>query len=111
MAIIEGLVVCFIVLMACVVGISNGAVNLVYLYEKEVQDKVVEMGLITREKIKRNKMLFMLFGIVPCWIFILMRQEDSDLYRSGMNCRQPVRAENCLTSQNVMIQYNYKYLL
>ena len=25
--------------------------------------------------------------------FILMRQEDSDLYRSGMNCRQPVRAD------------------
>ena len=22
--------------------------------------------------------------------FILLRQEDSDLYRSGMNCRQPV---------------------
>ena len=32
-------------------------------------------------------------------LFILLRQEDSDLYRSGMNCRQPVRAENCLTSQ------------
>ena len=31
--------------------------------------------------------------------FILNRQEDSDLYRSGMNCRQPVRAENKLTSQ------------
>ena len=26
-------------------------------------------------------------------VFILMRQEDSDLYRSGMNCRQPVRAD------------------
>ncbi len=71
MVIIGGLVVCFIVLMACVVGIANGAVNLVFLYEKEVQDKVVEMGLITREKIKRNKMLFMLFGMLPCWIFMI----------------------------------------
>ena len=71
MVIIEGLVVCFIVLMACVVGISNGAVNLVFLYEKEVQDKVVEIELITREKIKRNKMLFMLFGMLPCWIFMI----------------------------------------
>ena len=26
-------------------------------------------------------------------VFILMRQEDSDLYRSGMNCRQLVRAD------------------
>lgn len=72
MVMIEGLVVCLIVLTACVVGIANGAVNLVYLYEKEVQDKVVELGLITREKIKRNKMLFMLFGILPCWIFMLL---------------------------------------
>ena len=31
--------------------------------------------------------------------FILMRQEDSDLYRSGMNCRQPVRAAKILTIQ------------
>ena len=71
MVIIEGLVVCFILLTACVVGIANSAVNLVFLYEKEVQDKVVEMGLITREKIKRNKMLFMLFGMLPCWIFMI----------------------------------------
>ena len=71
MVIIEGLVVCFIVLMACVVGIANGAVNLVFLYEKEVQDKVVEMGLITREKIQRNKMLFLIFGMLPCWVFMV----------------------------------------
>ena len=71
MTIIEGLVVCFIVLMACVVGIANGAVNLVCLYEKEVQDKVVEIGLITREKIQRNKMLFLIFGMLPCWVFMV----------------------------------------
>lgn len=71
MVIMEGLVVCFILLMACVVGIANGAVNLVFLYEKEVQDKAVELGLITPEKIKRNKMLFMLFGMLPCWIFMI----------------------------------------
>ena len=27
-------------------------------------------------------------------IFIFVRQEASDLYRSGMNCHQPIRAEN-----------------
>ena len=41
MVIIEGLIICFILLIACVVGIANGAVNLVCLYEKEVQDKVI----------------------------------------------------------------------
>ena len=71
MVIIEGLIICFILLIACVVGISNGAVNLVCLYEKEVQDKVVEIGLITREKIQRNKILFFIFGMLPCWIFMV----------------------------------------
>ncbi len=71
MVIIEGFVVCLILLVACVVGIANGAVNLVFLYEKEVQEKAVETGLITREKIKRNQLLFMLFGMLPCWIFMI----------------------------------------
>ena len=44
---------------------------LVFLYEKEVQDKAVETGLITHEKIKRNKLLFMLLGMLPCWIFMI----------------------------------------
>ena len=69
--IIESIVMCFILLLICVVGISNGAVNLVCLYEKEVQDKVVEIGLITREKIQRNKMLFLIFGMLPCWVFMV----------------------------------------
>ena len=45
MVIIEGLVVCFILLTACVVGIANSAVNLVFLYEKEVQDKLLKWDL------------------------------------------------------------------
>ena len=58
LVIIEGLVACLSVLLACVIGISNGPVNLVCLYEKEVQKRVVERGLITEKKIKRNAMLF-----------------------------------------------------
>lgn len=58
MLIIEGFVACLFVLLPCLIGISNGAVNLVCLYEKEVQDRVVELGLITEKKIKRNAMLF-----------------------------------------------------
>ena len=62
---------CFIVLTACVVGISNGPVGLVWLYEKEVQDKVVELGLITKDRIKKNELYFKLFGILPCFVFVL----------------------------------------
>ena len=41
----EGIVMCFILVMYCVVGIKNGAVGLVCLYEKDVQERVVELGL------------------------------------------------------------------
>ena len=72
MILIEGLVACFLLLITCVVGIANGPVSLVSLYEKEVQDRVVEKGLITREKIKRNANYFKLFGILPFFIFVLV---------------------------------------
>ena len=70
--IVESIVGCFIVLIACVVGISNGAEGLVCLYEKEVQRRVVELGLISERKIKRNELLFKLFGIIPFFIFVMV---------------------------------------
>ena len=51
--IIEGIVMCFILLIICVVGIANGPVGLVVFYEQEVKDRVVELGITTRERIKR----------------------------------------------------------
>ena len=69
--VIEGLVGCFILLISCVVGIAQGPVNLVSLYEKEVQERVVELGLITKEKIRKNATLFVIFGMIPFFAFIL----------------------------------------
>ena len=42
MLFVEGLVVCFIVLLACVVGIQNGAQGLIFLYEKDVQERAID---------------------------------------------------------------------
>ena len=72
MILIEGLVACFLLLIPCVVGIANGPASLVCLYEKEVQDRVVEKGLITHERINRNANYFRLFGIIPFFIFVLV---------------------------------------
>ena len=72
MILIEGLVACFLLQITCVVGIANGPVSLVSLYEKEVQDRVVEKGLITHERINRNANYFRLFGIIPFFIFVLV---------------------------------------
>ena len=70
--IVESIVGCFIVLIACVVGISNGAEGLVCFYEKEVHRRVVELGLITERKIKRNELFFKLFGMIPFFIFVIV---------------------------------------
>ena len=51
MILFEGIVLSFIVLVACVVGIANGPVGLVCLYEREVWDRCIENGLTTEAKI------------------------------------------------------------
>jgi len=57
MLLLEGIVMCFVLLAVCVVGIANGPVGLVSFYEPEVQERVVELGLTTRERIRRNATL------------------------------------------------------
>lgn len=69
---IEGIVASFIVLIACVVGIANGPVGLVCLYEKEVQQRVIERGLTTEARIRRSVRLFRLFGILPLFLFVMI---------------------------------------
>ena len=56
--ILECIVICFILLVPCVVAIANGIHNAAFLFEQNVQDRVVEMGLITKEKIDRNRKIF-----------------------------------------------------
>lgn len=57
LAVIEGFVLSFILLLVCVVNIRNGPVGGVQYYEQEVKERVVELGLITNEQIKRNRSL------------------------------------------------------
>lgn len=63
--ILEGLVMAFWLLLVCVVGIRNGAVGLVTFYENDVQDRVVELGLTTRERIKKASALSGLALFIP----------------------------------------------
>ena len=66
--IVEGIVMCFVLLIVCVVGISNGPVGLVLLYEEDVQQRVVELGLTTKERIRRNFILCSFSLFVPLFI-------------------------------------------
>lgn len=65
---IEGAVMCFVLLIVCVIGIANGPVGLVLLYEKDVQERVVELGLTTKERIKNNFIICSIAMFIPLFV-------------------------------------------
>ena len=67
---IEGIVMCFVLLIICVVGKANGAVGLVVFYEDDVKKRVVELGLITEEKIKRNSAITTIALFLPILVLV-----------------------------------------
>ena len=66
----EGIVMCFILLMYCVVGIRNGAVGLVCLYEDDVQNRVVELGLVSKKQIKKQFIISTIILFVPLFTLV-----------------------------------------
>lgn len=68
--VLEGLTMCFLMLMVCVVGIADGPVGSVFYYEKDVQERVLELGLITKEELKKRKAIAGAALFVPLLLFI-----------------------------------------
>ena len=69
--ILECLVVCFILFLPCVVAIANGTHNAAFLFERDVQERVVQMGLITKDRLNRNKKLFKFITLPVLITFVL----------------------------------------
>ena len=75
LVLMEGLVMCFVLLLICVVLIRNGAVGGVIFYEEDVKKRIVELGYTTEKTIKRNyaitsAALFMsIFTVVPYMVY------------------------------------------
>lgn len=55
--ILEGLGLGALLVLVCGVGIRKGAVGMVHLYSTAVQERCVELGLTTKEGIKRKAIL------------------------------------------------------
>ncbi|MCM1333695.1 MAG: hypothetical protein NC237_01430 [Eubacterium sp.] len=68
---------CFILTVVCVVGIADGAVGSVYFFEKEVRERVVELGLITEEMIRKRyavagiALFIPVLFLVPCMVYFV----------------------------------------
>lgn len=56
-AILEGLGLGALLVLVCAVGIQKGAVGMVHFYSNEVQQRCVELGLTTKEQIKRKAIM------------------------------------------------------
>ena len=56
--ILEGIGLGVMLILVCAIGIRKGAVGMVHLYSKEVQERCVTLGLTTHAKIKRNALIF-----------------------------------------------------
>ena len=70
--IIEGLLLGALLVGFCAIGIRRGAVSMVFLYHTDVQERCMENGLITRERISRNRRLFKGLGIPVWFAFVLL---------------------------------------
>lgn len=68
--IIEGIVLCFILLIFCVIGIANGPEKFTVFYEKDVQEKVIKLGYTTKEKIKKQTIISIIVLYLPCFILV-----------------------------------------
>jgi len=82
MAVLEGVAMCFVLLIICVVGIANGPVGMVFFYEKEVQDKAIELELPTRQSINKRRLstyfafLVPQFLLVPLMVYLVNGTQD-----------------------------------
>ena len=70
--ILEGLGLGVLLTLVCAVGIRKGAVGMVHLYDRKVQERCIALGLTTKEKIKRNALLFKAIGIPMYLAYVLL---------------------------------------
>lgn len=68
--ILEGIVMCFILLMFCVVGIANGPERFTVFYEKDVQERAVMLGYTTKKQIKRQMIISFAVLYLPCFTLV-----------------------------------------
>lgn len=62
---LESVVMCFLLLIVCVIGIANGPIGLVVLYESDVQERVIELGYTTKADIRKSLIITSIALFVP----------------------------------------------
>lgn len=68
----EGLGLGFLLYLICAIGIRNGAVGMVHLYDQKVQERVIELGLTTAEAIRKRSIWFRSLCLPGYLIYVLI---------------------------------------
>lgn len=88
---LKGLGLGVLLILICAFGIRNGAVGMLQLYHKEVQDRCVELGLTTHEKIKRNSLMFKLCCLPMYIVYVLVCVYILNGVRESMNLKEIIQ--------------------
>ncbi|MBQ9663448.1 MAG: hypothetical protein IJV40_09905 [Oscillospiraceae bacterium] len=70
--ILEGLGLGALLVLICAVGIRNGAVGMVHLYDKKVQDRVISLRMATGEEIRKRSLIFKVLCVPGYMIYVLL---------------------------------------
>ena len=70
--ILEGLGLGFLLYLICAIGIRNGAIGMVHLYDSKVQERVVQLGLTTAEEIRKRSVCFRSLCLPGYLIYVLI---------------------------------------
>ena len=70
--VLEGLGLGFLLYLICAIGIRNGAVGMVHLYDQKVQERVVQLGLSTADEIWKRSVLFRSLCLPGYLIYVLI---------------------------------------
>jgi hypothetical protein len=70
--ILEGLGLGFLLYLICAMGVRNGAIGMVHLYDRKVQERVVELGLTTAEQIRKRSIWFRSLCLPGYLIYVLI---------------------------------------
>ena len=70
--ILEGLGLGALLTLVCAIGIRKGAVGMVHLYDQQVQERCIALGLTTKERIKRNALRFKAICIPMYLVYALL---------------------------------------
>ena len=68
----EGLGLGALLVLICALGIRGGAVGMVHLYDRKVQDRAVSLGLVTREGIRKRGAWFRLLCLPMYIVWVLV---------------------------------------